>query len=58
MIFTFKGKHAVYEITYDKKYGPISSEIKNTESGIYEIKSDSRIKFENFEDTKKNKNTN
>ena len=50
MIFTFKGKHAVYEITYDKKYGPISSEIKNTESGIYEIKSDSRIKFENFED--------
>jgi hypothetical protein len=58
VIFTFKGKHAVYEIIYDKKHGPISSEIKNTESGIYEIKSDNRIKFENCEDTNKNKNQN
>ena len=50
-----KGNHVVYEIIYDKKYGIVSAESKNTET--YEFKNDERIKFEICEDTKKRQNS-
>ena len=52
MIFTLMGKHSLYEITYDKKHGPITSQNKNSDSSTYEIKHDNRIKLEIFEDSK------
>lgn len=45
----------MYEIIYDKKYGIVSAESKNTET--YELKNDERIKFEICEDTKKRQNS-
>jgi hypothetical protein len=56
VIFTLIGKHSLYEITYDKKHGPITSQNKNFESSSYEIKYDNRIKLEIFEDSKKKQN--